>query len=69
MSLDKFALAGVCFYYAPGESALYGQGGFLTGAWTQEGKPIKLKDGTVVTAEKLDQDGWFTYCTLEKPAR
>jgi hypothetical protein len=69
VSLDKFALAGVCFYYAPKQNALYGQGGFNTGAWTQQSKPIKMKNGTVVTSQQLDKAGWFTYCTLEKPTR
>jgi len=69
VSLDKFALAGVCFYYTPNGNALYGTGGLNQGVWTQQNYAIKRKDGKVVQAKELDEAGWFTYCTLEKPTR
>lgn len=69
MGLDKFKLAGVCFYFSPNQNAIYGRGGYNTEAWTQTSSSIMLEDKKVVTAKEMDEDGWFTYCTLEKATR
>jgi len=67
--LDKFELAGVCFYSTPNSNALYGRGGVSSQSTTQQALPIKDNNNTEITAQQLDKDGWFTYCTLEKPTR